>query len=315
VNAPHATHNYGTAYHVPVLYKAVVEGLVTNPAGCYVDATIGGGGHAAALLEALSPEGRLIGIDRDPEALEAAACRLAQALAEGRLRLVQGNFADLEALLDSLGVELIDGLLLDLGVSSHQLDKAARGFSFQAEGPLDMRMDPSKGPTAQQLLMRWSPQELAEVLRRYGEEPRAAKLARAICEARPVTTTAALAEIIRREVPPKEATKTLARVFQALRIAVNDELQALEQVLEAATRRVRPGGRLAVISYHSLEDRRVKRFLRYGNLEGRPVRDVYGQLVAPWRPLTRRPIRPSNDEVAANPRARSARLRLAERMD
>lgn len=315
MNAPHATHSYGTAYHVPVLYKAVVEGLVTNPAGCYVDATIGGGGHAAALLEALSPEGRLIGIDRDPEALEAAACRLVQARAEGRLRLVQGNFADLEALLDSVGVELIDGLLLDLGVSSHQLDKAARGFSFQAEGPLDMRMDPSKGPTAQQLLMRWSPQELAEVLRRYGEEPRAAKLARAICEARPVTTTAALAEIIRREVPPKEATKTLARVFQALRIAVNDELQALEQVLEAATRRVRPGGRLAVISYHSLEDRRVKRFLRYGNLEGRPVRDVYGQLVAPWRPLTRRPIRPSNDEVAANPRARSARLRLAERMD
>jgi 16S rRNA (cytosine1402-N4)-methyltransferase len=300
---------------VPVLYKAVVEGLITDPAGCYVDATIGGGGHAAALLDALAPEGRLIGIDRDPEALEAVRHRLTQALAEGRLQLLQGNFADLEPLLDALGIGWIDGLLLDLGVSSHQLDKAARGFSFQAEGPLDMRMDPSGGgPTAQQLLMRWSLQELAEVLRRFGEEPRALKLARAIYEARPIPTTKALAEIVRREVPPKEAAKTLARVFQALRIAVNDELRALEQVLEAATRRIRPGGRLAVISYHSLEDRRVKRFLRYGNLEGQPLRDVYGQLQTPWRPLTRRPIRPSDDEIAANPRARSARLRLAERL-
>jgi len=315
VSTPQTPRSYGTAYHVPVLYKAVVEGLITDPAGCYVDATIGGGGHAAALLDALAPEGRLIGIDRDPEALEAVRHRLTQALAEGRLQLLQGNFADLEALLDALGIGWIDGLLLDLGVSSHQLDKAARGFSFQAEGPLDMRMDPSGGgPTAQQLLMRWSLQELAEVLRRFGEEPRALKLARAIYEARPIPTTKALAEIVRREVPPKEAAKTLARVFQALRIAVNDELRALEQVLEAATRRIRPGGRLAVISYHSLEDRRVKRFLRYGNLEGQPLRDVYGQLQTPWRPLTRRPIRPSDDEIAANPRARSARLRLAERL-
>jgi len=152
------------------------------------------------------------------------------------------------------------------------------------------------------------------VLRRYGEEPRARKLARAICRARPIRTTAELAEVVRREVPPKEATKTLARVFQALRIAVNDELQALERALEAATRRVRPGGRLAVLSYHSLEDRRVKRFLRYGNLKGEPVRDFYGRLIAPWRPLTGRAIRPSDDEVAANPRARSARLRIAERV-
>jgi len=306
---------YGSPYHVPVLWKAVVEGLVTDPAGCYVDATIGGGGHAAALLDALAPEGRVIGIDRDPEALDAVRRRLGDAVEAGRLQLVPGNFADLEAILDWLGVAQIDGLLLDLGVSSHQLDEALRGFSFQAEGPLDMRMDPtSPGPTAAQLLERWSEYELAEVLRRYGEEPRARKLARAICRARPIRTTAELAEVVRREVSPKEATKTLARVFQALRIAVNDELQALERALEAATRRVRPGGRLVVLSYHSLEDRRVKRFLRYGNLKGEPVRDFYGRLIAPWRPLTRRAIRPSDDEVAANPRARSARLRIAERV-
>jgi len=306
---------YGSPYHVPVLCQAVVEGLITHPAGCYVDATIGGGGHAAALLDALAPEGRVIGIDRDPEALTVVRRRLAEAIAAGRLQLVQGNFADLEGLLDELGVPSIDGLLLDLGVSSHQLDDAMRGFSFRAEGPLDMRMDPSSpGPTAAQLLERWSAYELADVLHRYGEEPRARKLARAIYQARPIRTTAELAEVVRREVPAREVTKTLARVFQALRIAVNDELRVLERVLEAATRRVRPGGRLAVLSYHSLEDRRVKRFLRYGNLEGKPVRDFYGRLVSPWRPLTRRAIRPSADEVVVNPRARSARLRIAERV-
>nr|WP_272482041.1 16S rRNA (cytosine(1402)-N(4))-methyltransferase RsmH [Rhodothermus profundi] len=300
---------------MPVLCQAVVEGLVTDPAGCYVDATIGGGGHAAALLNALAPQGRVIGIDRDPEALEAVRHRLGDAIAAGRLLLVQGNFADLETILNRLGVEQIDGVLLDLGVSSHQLDEALRGFSFQAAGPLDMRMDPtSPGPTAAQLLERWSAHELAEVLRRYGEERRAHKLARAICQARPITTTTELAEVVRRVVPAREATKTLARVFQALRIAVNDELQALERVLVAATRRVRPGGRLVVLSYHSLEDRRVKRFLRYGNLAGEPVRDFYGRLLRPWRPLTRRAIRPSDDEVEANPRARSARLRIAERI-
>lgn len=306
---------YGTPYHVPVLCQAVVEGLITDPKGCYVDGTIGGGGHAAALLDALAPVGRVIGIDRDPEALAAVQHRLVDAIAAGRLQLVLGNFADLEAILDRLGVAQIDGLLLDLGVSSHQLDERRRGFSFQAEGPLDMRMDlASPGPTAAQLLERWSEFELAEVLQRLGEEPGARKLARAICRARPLKTTVELAEVVRREVPAREATKTLARVFQALRIAVNDELQALEQVLEVATRRVRPGGRLAVLSYHSLEDRRVKRFLRYGNLKGAPVRDFYGRLVAPWRPLTRRAIRPSAEEVAANARARSARLRLAERI-
>ncbi|MDQ7041094.1 MAG: 16S rRNA (cytosine(1402)-N(4))-methyltransferase RsmH [Rhodothermus sp.] len=300
---------------MPVLCQAVIEGLITQPAGCYVDATIGGGGHTAALLDALAPEGWVIGIDRDPEALEAVRRRLADAIAAGRLQLVQGNFANLEDILDRLGVTSIDGLLLDLGVSSHQLDVGRRGFSFQAEGPLDMRMDPSSpGPTAAQLLEQWSAYELAGVLRHYGEEPRARKLARAIHRARPIRTTAELAEVVRREVPAREATKTLARVFQALRIAVNGELQALERVLEAATRRVRPGGRLAVLSYHSLEDRRVKRFLRYGNLEGKPVRDFYGRLLSPWRPLTRRAIRPSAVEIAANPRARSARLRIAERV-
>lgn len=305
---------YASAYHAPVLCKAVVDALITDPAGIYVDATLGGGGHTAALLDALAPEGRVVGVDQDADAIAEAAARLREAVEAGRLRIVRGNFGDLVRLLAEAGLEAVDGVLMDLGVSSHQLDEAARGFSYSAEGRLDMRMDTRSGLAADELVNTWEERALRQLLRAYGEEPRATSIARAIVAARPLTTTAALAEVVRQVVPGREALKTLSRVFQALRIAVNAELEVLEAALEAATHVVRPGGRLVVISYHSLEDRRVKRYLRYGNFEGEPVRDFYGVLQAPWAELTRKPVGADAEEVAANPRARSARLRVAERV-
>ncbi|HYE58798.1 MAG TPA: 16S rRNA (cytosine(1402)-N(4))-methyltransferase RsmH [Rhodothermales bacterium] len=304
---------YATAYHAPVLCNAVVEGLVTDPAGLYIDATLGGGGHTAALLDRLAPQGRVLGIDRDADALAAATKRLADAAKARRFRTVRGSFADLDLLLDKAGVGVIDGLLLDLGVSSHQFDAARRGFSHRYDAPLDMRMDQRAPTTAADIVNTWKEADLVRLFFEAGEEPRARRIVAALVAARPVTTTERLASLVRSAVPTLEEAKSLARVFQALRIAVNDELDALEAVLETAVQRVRPGGRVAVLAYHSLEDRRVKRFFRYGNFEGRPHRDVFGNLIAPFREITRQPVVPDEAEVAANPRARSARLRIAER--
>lgn len=306
---------YATGYHAPVLYKEVVEGLVTDPAGVYVDGTLGGGGHAAALLDALGPDALVVGIDQDPEAIATAEARLADVKASGRFRTLRGNFSDLEALLAAAGIEEVDGVLLDLGVSSHQIDEAARGFAYAADGPLDMRMDTDAPFSAADLVNRAEPDELVHILRAYGEEPRAPRIVRVILDRRPIETTGQLADAVRDAVPYKEEVKSLSRVFQALRIAVNDELAVLERALVAALRVLKPGGRIAVIAYHSLEDRRAKQFLRYGNFEGEPVRDFYGNLLTPWEPLTRKPVTASDDEVAANPRARSARLRIAAKRD
>lgn len=306
---------YATGYHAPVLYETVTEALVTDLAGIYVDGTLGGGGHSAALLDTLDDDALVIGIDQDADALDVAHARLASDIERGRFRIIRGNVGDLERLLRDEGIPAIDGMLLDLGVSSHQFDTAARGFSFQAEAQLDMRMDTRSGLTADEIVNHWSEGELRRVLYTFGEEPRAGKITRAIVSARPVATTTALADIVRSVTPMRDEVKTLVRVFQGLRIAVNDELERLEQALAAGTHLVAPGGRMAVLSYHSLEDRRVKRFFRYGNLRGEPIRDFYGNLVAPWREITRKPIRPDAAEVAANPRARSARLRIAERLD
>jgi 16S rRNA (cytosine1402-N4)-methyltransferase len=304
---------YATAYHAPVLVDAVVRELVTDPAGTYVDATLGGGGHAAALLDALAPEGCVIGIDRDAEALDAVRARLPEAVEAGRLTLVQGNFARLPALVETHAGGPVDGLLLDLGVSSHQIDAGARGFSFQAEGPLDMRMDARGGLTAAEVVNGWQEAELKQLFYDYGEERRAPQIARALCEARPLQTTEALAEVVRAAAVPPHETKTLARVFQALRIAVNGEIEALETALRALPQALHAGGRAAVISYHSLEDRRSKRFLRHGNFDGTPVRNLYGHLIAPLEPVVKGPLRAEDDEIDANPRARSARLRIAAR--
>jgi len=306
---------YATDFHAPVLSHDVQTRLVTDPAGRYVDATLGGGGHARALLDALNPEGFVLGIDRDPDALATARDRLADAREAGRFRTVHGTFGTLRDVLEAEDFVPIDGLLLDLGVSSHQIDEPERGFSFRDEGPLDMRMDPQRGLTAQQIVNEWSERDLRDVLREYGEENRAGALAHAIVEARPLETTRDLAEVIEDSVPPPDTVGTLTRVFQALRIVVNAELDELESALEQATEVVRTGGRIAVISYHSLEDRRTKRYLRYGNFEGEPRRDLYGNLVAPWTETPRGPIEAGEAEIEANPRARSARLRVAERRD
>ncbi len=302
--------------HTPVLYQQVLEALRPRPRGRYIDATVGAGGHAAGILEASAPDGQLLGIDLDPMALALAEERLAR-FGE-RVHLVRASFADLDRHAAALGWGQVDGVLFDLGLSSMQLEAAHRGFSFQREGPLDMRFDPRAEVTAADVVNRLSETELADLLWRYGEERQARRVARAILAARPIETTTQLAEVIARALGRSSSrTHPATRTFQALRIAVNRELEALEQGLEAVLRVLAPGGRLVVIAFHSLEDRLVKTFFR------RESRDCLcppeqplcacGHL-ATLRVLTRRPVRPGAEEVARNPRARSARLRAAERL-
>ena len=306
---------YATGYHSPVLCKAVVDGLITNPDGTYADATLGGGGHAAALLDALSEKALVVGMDRDERARAEVQRRLAREIESGRLVVLAGSFGHLISLLASIEITELDGVLLDLGVSSHQLDDPKRGFSYSSSGELDMRMDRSSGTTAADIVNHASARDLERVLRDFGEEGRARRIVAAIVSARPVLDTGQLANIVRFSVPRTEEVKSLSRVFQALRIAVNRELDELESALKSATHLVRRGGRMAAISYHSLEDRRVKRFLRYGNFAGQPVKDVYGNIQAPWSPITPKPITPGAAEIEANPRSRSARLRIGERTE
>ncbi len=299
------------AFHTPVLCHTVLELLVTAKDGVYVDATLGGGGHSAALLAALAPGARVIGIDCDAEAIEAARVRLQAA---SNFVALRGNFSSLPAMLETQGIRQVDGLVLDLGVSSHQLDHAQRGFSHRYGGALDMRMNQQTGTRAAVLINEWPPEALAKALFRWGEEPRARRITQAIVKARPITTTTALASIVRSAVPARHEAKTLARVFQAIRIGVNGELQELESVLKQAPDVVKVGGRFVVISYHSLEDRRVKRVMRHGNLAGEPIRDLYGRSLSPWRALLKKPATAGQDEMRHNPRARSAKLRAATRI-
>jgi 16S rRNA (cytosine1402-N4)-methyltransferase len=289
--------------HVPVLLAEVLALLRPGPGGHILDATLGLGGHAAAILQAMEPAGTLVGIDRDGEALALAALRLAPF--GGRVRLIQGRY---ESLADLLGSnESFDGILLDLGASSLQLDSEVRGFSFGREGPLDMRMDQHAGETAAQLLARLPEPELADLIFRWGEERQSRRIARAIVEARrlgPIETTTALAAIVARAVPRRAWPRHIhpaTRTFQALRIAVNEELAGLGPALAEAAERLRPGGRIAAISFHSLEDRIVKHTWRSLAAGGS------------MRILTKRPITAGEVEVAANPRARSAKLRVLER--
>ncbi|GAB5536276.1 MAG: 16S rRNA (cytosine(1402)-N(4))-methyltransferase RsmH [Rubricoccaceae bacterium] len=302
---------YATVYHAPVLASAVVDGLVTDRDGVYIDGTLGGGGHSAALLDALGANALVIGIDQDDEALATARTRLSTEEAAGRFRAVKGNFGDLRQLVANLE-RPITGILLDLGVSSHQIDDASRGFAFSASGPLDMRMDPTTGESARDLIHRLPADALADVIYQYGEERRSRAIARTIKAAAP-ETTGELAEAVRQSVPNREETKALARVFQALRIAVNREMDVLEEVLPAALDALAPGGRLAVIAYHSLEDRRAKQFLRTGRFSATVEKDLYGNPLTPWAPITRKAIVADEAEISQNPRARSARLRIAQK--
>ena len=302
--------------HLPVLVQEVVDGLGTKPGRRYIDATVGGGGHAYEVLATSSPDGLLLGLDRDPAALAVSRARLA-GFGE-RFELVHSSFARLAEVAAAHDFVPVDGILLDLGLSSLQLADASRGFSFQIEGPLDMRFDrTSSDLTAADLVNGLTAEELADVLFRYGEERRSRRIARAIVEARPLHSTRELAEVIEQTVGRRgERLHSATLTFQALRIAVNEELTALEKALPQAVDLLRPGGRLVVIAFHSLEDRIVKRFMRRESRHcicppGLPV--CVCQHEATLNTLTRTPIRPSAEEVGANPRSRSARLRIAER--
>jgi len=308
----------GSSAHVPVLLDPVIAGLNLHEDGLYIDGTFGRGGHSLAILKRLGDTGRLLAIDRDPQAIATAADALKS---DPRFELIQGEFSELKeyAIKRNL-LGKVDGLLFDLGVSSPQLDEAERGFSFQSDGPLDMRMDPTSGSSAADWLASVKERDLRKVLFEFGEERFAVRIARAIVAARalqPIRRTAELAKIVSEAVPSRgqkrhPATKT----FQAIRIRVNDELQQLEQVLRASTDLLRPGGRLCVISFHSLEDRRVKRFMREAS-----------RVAAPWRGLPEIPeehrppfkligkmISATDEEIEMNVRSRSARLRVAERL-
>jgi len=306
------------AEHTPVLLDEVLAGLSVRPDGRYCDATFGRGGHTAAILGALGPAGRVVAIDRDPEAIRAGRRRFA---AEARLTLIQGSFGSLEERVRAAGFEgELDGVLLDLGVSSPQLDEAARGFSFMQDGPLDMRMDNESGQSAAQWLAKAGEREIADVIRGLGEERFARRIARAVVAARaeaPITRTAELAALVAEAVPTREPGKHPAtRTFQAIRIHVNGELDALESALPRAVRLLAPGGRLCVISFHSLEDRIVKRFIRREE-QGDPVYAGLPNVPAHARARLKRvggAIMAGEPEVRANPRARSAVLRVAERL-
>jgi 16S rRNA (cytosine1402-N4)-methyltransferase len=306
--------------HTPVLRDEVVRLLAPRPDGVIVDGTVGLGGHAEALLEA-GPTGRLIGIDRDPEALARAHGRLARF--GSRVSLVHGDYRDLERLLDGLGVDRIDGLLLDLGLSSLQLDDASRGFSFRLDGPLDMRADPTDGETAAEWIASAPRAEIAEVLAGYGEERYADRIARAIDEARrrePIATTASLAAIVRAAVPASYRRGRIdpaTRTFQAIRIRVNGELDALEGGLRAGFDRLAHGGVLVVVSFHSLEDRIVKRFFREKAADcvcPPELPECVCDKQVEAEVLTKRPVTPTAAEIEANPRARSAKLRAARKV-
>ena len=301
-------------YHVPALLQEAVDFLISDPAGAYVDGTVGGGGHAEEICRRLAPAGRLICFDADADAIEYSARRLAASAP--RVEFVNANVRLLATELSVLSIRQIHGLLLDLGVSSFQFDEGSKGFSFRSDDPLDMRMDRRQSLTAQTILNGYSPEELADIIRQFGEERYAKRVAGRIVVARPLATTGELASAVRSAVGERFLTKSLARVFQALRIAVNDELTALREILRDATGLLAPGGRIVVISYHSLEDRIVKEFFRDEASETLPS----GHKLIPDAPrkarlrlLTKKPLRPGDDESRRNPRVRSAKLRAAER--
>jgi 16S rRNA (cytosine1402-N4)-methyltransferase len=300
--------------HQTVLPEEAIDALAVRADGVYVDATFGRGGHSRLILERLGPGGRLVALDKDPQAVEAGT-----RMGDARFSVVHASFAELAGVLERLGLESVDGVLLDLGVSSPQLDDAVRGFSFRRDGPLDMRMDTSQGQTAAQWLDTASEAEIREVIRDYGEERFAKQIAKAIVAARqrePVVTTGQLADIVGAAVRTREKNKDPAtRTFQAVRIYLNQELAHLSLALPQILDLLVPGGRLAVISFHSLEDRIVKRFMRDGARADVPIRLPLreSELPQPRLRLVGKPVRPSAEEIAANPRARSATLRVAER--
>lgn len=298
------------AYHIPALLPEAINALSIKPDGIYIDATFGGGGHSRAILGELGQAGRLLAFDQDIDAK-------ANALADGRFTFVYSNFRYISNFLRYYGISQVNGILADLGVSFHHFDEASRGFSFRADAPLDMRMNQSGPRTAADILARYDRQQLIKILSAFGDLKRPAPVADAIIAARqksPIATTGQLLEAVAKCVNPKQEKKELAQIFQALRIEVNGEMEALEQFLQSTLSAIRPGGRLAIITYHSLEDRMVKNFMKSGNIGGDVEKDFFGRVQTPWRQITRTPLTPSAEETERNPRSRSAKLRVAERL-
>lgn len=299
------------AYHKPVLLHEAVHYLISDPSGVYVDGTLGGGGHSEQILRKLSRKGMLYAVDQDEDALAFSTEKFKD---ESRISIVQGNFAYLDVILPKSARGSIDGILLDLGVSSHQIDEPGRGFSFQKDGPLDMRMSVLQDRTAAQLVNELEFHELRNLLFSYGEDRRSSAIARALVAARPLHTTGQMCRVIDSVVPERFRNKTRARIFQALRIAVNEELEMLKQFLNKSCTLLASEGRLVVITYHSLEDRICKNFFRFGNFEGVPQKDFYGHDIRPMKSLASKVVTPGENELEQNPRARSAKLRAAVRI-
>ncbi|MDO4770628.1 16S rRNA (cytosine(1402)-N(4))-methyltransferase RsmH [Porphyromonas sp.] len=298
-------------YHIPVLLHESVDALDIRPDGIYIDTTHGGGGHSREILSRLGEGGRLFGVDRDLDALDNCT------IDDERFTFVRSNFRHIAHFMDYYGVDKVDGILADLGVSSHHLDDEERGFSFRFDAPIDMRMNQAGGRTAAMLIKETEVGELARILKTYGEVKGSYKIASLLKEADAageLSTIADMLEAIRPVCPPHDK-KNLARIFQALRIAVNEEIDALRELLEVSVELLRPGGRLSVITYHSLEDRPVKNFIRTGNIDGMRHTDVFGAVISPMEPLGSKPILPSAEEIAANPRSRSAKLRIGVRKE
>jgi len=298
-------------YHKPALLKETIDGLSLQPSGTYVDVTFGGGGHSSEILKRLSSQGKLFAFDQDPEAAD-------NVMEDDRLTFIQQNFSFLKNFLKMYRAIPVDGVLADFGVSFHQFDQAERGFSFRFSGPLDMRMDKKRPLTAAKVLNEYEKSQLLYILKNYGELRNAQKVADKIVahrENHAFETIDDLKNLLQEMVPEKVQHKFLAQVFQAIRIEVNEELKVIEQFLEQSAEVLKEGGRVAVITYHSLEDRLVKNFFRSGNFEGKLNKDLYGNIIRPLEPVNRKPIVPSAEEVSENNRARSAKLRIAEKRE
>lgn len=295
-------------YHTPALLTETIEGLNIKPDGTYADVTFGGGGHSRAILKAMEADGVLLGLDRDIDAM-------ANSPEDERFIFVRSDYRYLGNFARYHGIDAFDGILADLGVSFHHFDESSRGFSFRTDAPLDMRMNQAGGRTAADIVNSAGEQELMTMMRTYTDLKHPAAIVKAIVKARqekPIETTFQLAESVSKTLNPRHEKKDLAQVFQALRIETNDEMESLRRFLESTVKLLRPGGRLAVLTYHSIEDRLVKNFMKCGNPEGKENKDFFGRISTPWKVITRTPITASEEEVEANPRSRSAKLRIAE---
>lgn len=297
-----------TAYHIPALLPEAISLLNIKPNGIYIDATFGGGGHSRAIMAQLGENGRLFSFDRDMDAFS-------NRIDDDRFTFVHSNFRFIENFMRYHGVGKADGILADLGVSFHHFDSSERGFSFRTDSPLDMRMNRKADVSAADIVTEASEEELRNMLYAYTDLKRPGNVVKAIVKAReasPISTTFQLADAVRPALDPRQEKKELAQVFQALRIRTNDEMGDLRRFLEASARVLKPGGRLAVLTYHSVEDRMVKNFMKTGNIDGIEQKDFFGRISTQWKLVTRKPVEPSPEEVETNPRSRSAKLRVAE---